>query len=158
MTTPIRPELFDIVRTYAAAIIAGEASNVISETSPLLTFCDNFFLQFFDGELRTPITGIDEANKRIAVTLRLKQAASLPPETVLLIKWFEHLCDTKDDVLALVYGATPRSAFLQFHREYMTTLLQRAQAWAETRQYTALRDAIATAATEFAAAIRGLNA
>jgi hypothetical protein len=141
MTLPVAPELFDVLIEYAKDLADGKFKPArLASTSPALTFCDNFYAQFFQNELGREITSFDGEAKKLAVQCRLevKDKGGLA-STIQLITWFEKLCDLYPDVLALGYGAGTKTEFLKFHNEYLLPLLERASAWAEASNYAEIR-------------------
>jgi hypothetical protein len=133
MTMPVAPELFDILLLYAKDITSGKVipSQSRASSSPALTFCENFYAQFFQNELGKEIQTFGSESKKDAIRLRLRLAGSHQPSATLqLITWFEKLCDIYPNVLALGYGGGTRAAFVRFHKEYVLTLLERICAWA----------------------------
>ena len=60
MTLPVAPELFDVLVEYAKEIEQGKVKPArLASTSPALTFCDNFYAQFFQNVLGREITSFD---------------------------------------------------------------------------------------------------
>jgi hypothetical protein len=57
MSLPVAPELFDVLTQYAQDMKQGKIKPVPSagSTSPALTFCENFYAQFFQNRLNTEI-------------------------------------------------------------------------------------------------------
>jgi hypothetical protein len=139
MTSPVvAPELFDVLIDYAKDIQQGKIKPTrLVSTSPALTFCDNFYAQFFQNELGQEITSFSSDAKKIAVQCRLevKDKGGLI-NTIQLITLFEKLCDDYPDILALAYGTGTKTAFLNFHNNYLLRLLERASAWAEAKKYS----------------------
>ena len=116
----VKPALLDLVRDYAATVASGkvDASRPLLRTTPIIVFCENFFLQFFET-LGRPILSVDPISKRAAVELAadLKQRGDRR-ETILVIRWFEEFCDLFNDVLAMGYGGS-RVVFASFHTVYV---------------------------------------
>ncbi len=147
---PISSNLFDIIIEYSQKATAKKVpvENSLRRTSPLLTFCQNFYAQFFQNVLRHEITSIDPRAKRDAVRIRreLKRAGEAE-QTIRVITWFEKLCDIYPDILALGY-ASRGYGFHDFHQSYMIPLLERILAWAEAKSLSSMerRTRIALAA------------
>lgn len=156
---PVEPSLFDLLNDYAAAIERGEfdPTRSLAWTSPALTFCENFYAQFFQRELGEMITGFSLSNKRIAVRARLAVRATSPAATIQLITWFEKLCDIHPNVLALSYGGGSPVGFRDFHANYLMTLLRRIRAWAEAKAYRALEERSQDALTALERALRAVG-
>jgi hypothetical protein len=107
MTLPVAPELFDVLSQYARDIQQGKVRSTpaLGATSPALTFCENFYAQFFQNRLGQPIEHINLESKKTAVRLRLEIKEKNGPVVVIhLITWYENLCDIYPSVLALGYG------------------------------------------------------
>lgn len=156
---PVEPSLFDLLDDYAAAIERGEIdpTRSLAWTSPALTFCENFYAQFFQKEVGQEITGFSLSNKRIAVRARLAVRATSPAATIQLITWFEKLCDIHPNVLALSYGGGSPIGFRDFHANYLMVLLQRIRTWAEARAYRALAERAQSASTALGRALRAVG-
>jgi hypothetical protein len=138
MTQPIAPELFDLLDVYISDIENGKITPTptLASTSPALTFCENFYAQFFQNVLDNEITGFDRETKQKAIRLRLRlKEHKSPATTIQLVTWFEQLCDIYPNVLALGYGGGTKAAFLSFHEGFLLTLLERVSAWAKVANY-----------------------
>jgi hypothetical protein len=138
MSAPVAPELFDIVTEYAKAIEQGKIKPTppMGSTDAALTFCQNFYLQFFQNRLNKAITTFTRAAKEDAIGILLDLKAQGAPSSVIqLITWYERLCEIYPDVLGLGYGVGTKAAFLDFHINYLPTLLERATAWARVENY-----------------------
>ncbi len=137
MTHPIAPELFDVLTDYTKDIEAGKIKETptLASTSPALTFCENFYAQFFQNVAGREITGFNNDTKKEAVRIRLRmkkaKTPKTPPATIQLITWFEKLCEIYPNVLALGYGGGSTVAFIGFHKDYLLVLLERTAAWAK---------------------------
>jgi len=137
MTLPVAPQLFDVLTAYIDDIRAGKIKPTpsIGDTSPALTFCENFYAQFFQNRLQKPITTFTPQAKEDAIRIRLTMKDKGPAEVILLITCFEKLCDDYADILALGYGTGTRMTFYNFHSKYLLTLLERAASWANVEKY-----------------------
>ncbi len=134
MTEIIAPELFQVLIKYAKDIEEGKVKPTpsIGATSPALTFCENFFLQFFKNRLEQPIERINSEAKKTAVRLRLELKDQNGPSSIIhLITSFEKLCDNYTNILAMGYGVAGKAMFFDFHENYLLTLLNRVVAWAQ---------------------------
>ena len=142
MTLPVAPQLFDILTAYVENIRAGKIRPTpsIGNTSPALTFCENFYAQFFQNRLQKPITTFTPQAKEDAIRIRLAMKDKVPAEVILLITWFEKLCDDYADILALGYGSGTRITFYNFHNKYLLTLLERAASWANVEKYSEIEN------------------
>jgi hypothetical protein len=137
---PISPDLFDLLLEYANEIEHGhiDFSKPLRDTAVVLTFCQSFFAQFFENELRHEITSIDDAAKRTAVRLRRRLAREgKDKESLLIVTSFEKYCEIYKDVAALMYEG-PLSNAVDFHETYVTQLLERALSWARSKGYAPL--------------------
>jgi hypothetical protein len=120
----------------------------------VLVFCQNFFLQFFEGELSEEITSIDADAKRKAVRIRKKLTkGNTPEEIVLLITWFEKLCDIYPDILAATYGGS-YVGFKKFLTDDLPTLLERCVSWARAKEYKSIQKKAAQTEKALANALR----
>jgi len=138
MTLPVAPELFDILSQYAKEIEQGKIkpSPAMGATSPALTFCENFYAQFFQNRLGQKIEHFNLEAKKAAIELRLKIKEANGASTIIqLITWYEKLCDMYPNLLALGYGGGSRATFFDFHNNYLLTLLERASAWAQSENF-----------------------
>lgn len=141
--SPIEPSLFELVTDYSAAIAAGEvdASRPLTNTTPIVAFCENFFLQFFEP-FGLSITSVDTTSKQAAIELAITlEQDGASKETLSLITWFEDFCDIYPDVLAMGYGGS-RSVFATFHTQNVVRLLDRAEAWARSEKLADLEEAV----------------
>jgi hypothetical protein len=160
VTLPVQRALFDVLIAYAKGIESGaiRPTQSLAATSPALTFCENFYAQFFQNELREEIKGFNLENKRIAVRTRLAlKARRRPTATVQLITWFEKLCDIYPNVLALAYGGGTRIGFHDFHMNYLITLLKRITTWARVRKYGSLERTSQTALRDLQRALKAVE-
>jgi hypothetical protein len=141
MTPPaaplLAPQLFDILTEYASQIALGKVKPFErGVTAPALTFCENFYVQFFQNRLKRPIQRIDPAAKETAVRLRMELKDKKEDKVIILIiTSFETLCDKYSTILGMNYGAAGKEVFLQFHNSYLPTLLERVVAWAEREKH-----------------------
>lgn len=152
---PVSAELFDILIEYADDVIAGEIdfSRRLRQSSPVITFCQGFFVQFFQNELGEEITSIDGHAKQKAVRVRRRLvAAQEARETVLVVTWFEKLVEIYRDVLTITYGESTEG-LRDFYENYVLELLMRARSWAESRGLADLVTKIGAAIARFEEAI-----
>jgi hypothetical protein len=151
----ISPELFRSVHEYAALLESGEAfsqKNVVPETSPIITFTENAFAQFFENEVGSEITGFDERFKKRAARIRYRKKADLSKQAIAMIVLFEQFCDVHEDVIAGGYGGA--SAVLEeFHTKYVSRLLERIRALAGTKKDNELRESADLAFSKFEGAL-----
>ena len=158
MKNRINPSLLDLVAQYAATIEAGkvDVTRPLKNTTPIVVFCENFFLQFFESYDVT-ITSIDSTSKQAAVGFALElERGGDSKETLALITWFEDFCDLYPDVLAMGYGGS-RSVFATFHTTNMVRLLDRAEAWARSEKLEDLEQAVQQASGAYKAALPRLH-
>ena len=137
MSLPVAPELFDILIEYAKKMKMGwiKPQRSLAASSAALTFCENFYAQFFQNVLGTEIKHFGPSAKQAAVGLRLEaKEKGDKSEIIQLITWYEKLCDDYSTVLALGYGGGTKAAFFDFHENYLLSLLKRAAAWAGVAQ------------------------
>ena len=147
----VSPELFESVHEYVGLLESGEAfsmKNVVPETSPIISFTENAFAQFFENEVGSEITGFDDKFKKRAARARYRKKADLSKQALSLIVLFEQFCDVHDDVIAGGYGGA--SAVLEeFHTKYVSRLLERIRALAGAKKDAELRDAADTALAQY---------
>lgn len=151
---PVQPQLFELVTAYAADLASGrvDPTKPLKMTTPVIVFCQNFFLQFFQNELGTDILGVDETSKRIAARLAISiEGEGGRPATLALIAWYEDFCEMFPNVLALSYGGS-RGFFLHFHQEHVKRLLDRAARWSVERRYDSLTPVVEDARDVYSAA------
>jgi hypothetical protein len=92
MSLPVAPELFDVLIQYAEDMKQGKikAAPSVGSTSPALTFCENFYAQFFQNRLHTEIKQFTLMAKQSAIRLRLEIKDKNGPSVVIqLITWYE---------------------------------------------------------------------
>lgn len=138
MTLPVAPELFNVLTLYAKDMEEGKIKPTpsLGSTSPALTFCENFYAQFFQNRLNKEIKQFTPEAQKTAIRLRLEiKDKKGPVAVILLVTWYEKLCDIYSSVLALGYGVGSKAVFLDFHNNYLLTLLERASAWAVDEKY-----------------------
>jgi hypothetical protein len=147
----VSPKLFESVHEYAELLESGEAfseKNVVPETSPIISFTENAFAQFFENEVGSEITGFDDKSKKRAARARYRKKANLSKQALSLIVLFEQFCDIHDDVIAGGYGGA--SAVLEeFHTKYVSRLLERIRALAGAKKDAELRDTADTALAQY---------
>ena len=154
-TLPVRPALFDIVIDYAKQIQSGKIKleGPVSRASPLVTFSQNFFAQFFDNEVADPITTIGPIAKRSAVAARHRlRKRGEPASTLQLIAWFERFCDRYPDILALSYMGSSVD-FRDFLTGDFLELVNRIGNWARDKGYVSIEKKSNAAHKAIAAAI-----
>ncbi|MGO9377802.1 MAG: nucleotidyltransferase domain-containing protein [Dissulfurispiraceae bacterium] len=139
---PVAPELFEILIQYAKDIEQGKVELSSAGTiSPALTFCENFYAQFFQNRMAQPIENINLKTKEAAIRLRLEVKGNNGPAAIVqLIAWFEKLCDDYSSLLALCCGAGSSDTFFDFHHNYLMTLLERASSWAHTEYFADIEE------------------
>lgn len=150
----VSPALFDSIDQYVEQLESGTAltGNVVPETSPLLTFTENAFAQFFQNEVGSEITGFNFKAKRRAARLRYSKKERLSTQAVSLISLFEQFCDVHDDVLGAGYGGQA-SVLEDFHCKLVVRLLERLQALAGVKHDLELRARAASALGNFEQAV-----
>jgi hypothetical protein len=159
MTLPVAPELFDVLTQYAKDIEQGKVRSTpsLGATSPALTFCENFYAQFFQNRLGQPIEHINLESKKAAVRLRLEIKEKNGPAVIIqLITWYENLCDIYSSVLALGYGVGTKAVFFNFHNNYLTTLLDRASVWAQVENFADIEQRAKLALSELKKALQSI--
>jgi hypothetical protein len=151
----ISPQLFDSVGEYVVLLRSGGAfseKNVIPETSPIISFTENAFKQFFGNEVGSEITGFDEQFKKRAARARYRKRGGLSKQALEIIVLFEQFCDIHEDVIAGGYGGA--SAVLEeFHTIYVSRLLERIRALAGAKNDGKLRERADAALTEYGDAL-----
>jgi hypothetical protein len=154
----ISPTLFDSIDEYVELLRSGEAfsSNVVPVTSPVISFSENAFVQFFENEVGSEIKGFDLKYKQRAARVRYSKKADLSKQAIALIALFEQFCDVHPDVLGAGYGGQ-RSVLEAFHCKYVTRLLQRIRALAGVKRDGALRSRADSAMTSFGDAIARID-
>jgi hypothetical protein len=160
MNAPIAPELFDILLDYAAKIKAGKIkpSRRVASTSPALTFCENFYAQFFQNVVGQEIKGFNSDNKKLAIRARLQMKEKGGAVTVIrLITWFEKLCEIYPNVIAIGYGGGSVIVFVNFHKEYLVVLLDRIATWAASESYPEIEQRAAQSQTDLQAALESVT-
>lgn len=149
---PVEPTLFDPLIEYATLMTGPkfDFKKPLKEASPIPTFCQNFFVQFFDHELGVEITSIGDEAKKKAVAARrdLRGNVALP-----IVTSFEKLCEIYPDVLGMTYGR-PTTSLRDFYAGYLTSLLRRTEKWAHAKNYGPLVDKSAAAQAAIAAALK----
>lgn len=150
----ISPALFDLVDEYVELLEAGTAisGKVVPQTSPVITFAQNAFAQFFENEVGSEVTGFGSGDKRKAVRLRYSRKDTLSPQALALISLFEQFCDVYEDVLGAGYGGQA-SVLEEFHIKLVVRLLERIAALAGVRDDADLRGRAASAAVGFETAV-----
>jgi hypothetical protein len=156
---PVAPTLFELVMEYSRKYASGgiNPAKPLTQAAPIIVFCQNFYVQFFQNVLNTSIVAVDDQSKRTAARLAVaREKAGETPEVLALIAWFEKLCDLWRDVLALGYGLSPGPFFIDFHESYVKRLLDRADAWAQKTDFEALKEASSKAREAYKTAVIGV--
>jgi hypothetical protein len=150
----VSPTLFDSIDEYVEQLESGNAfsGKVVPETSPVISFTENAFAQFFENEIGREISGFDFKYKRRAARLRYSKKGELSRQAIALISLFEQFCDVHDDILGAGYGGQP-SVLEDFHARLVTRLLERLRALAGVKRDAELRERADAALTRFSAAI-----
>lgn len=126
--SPVASELFEYV-VEEAARLEQEKSAIgkhLDSDSPIIVFCENFFLQFFENVVGYTITGVDPENKERAARQRRKQPRAAGAVRR-LISQFERLCEVYPDL----FGSGPADDVRDFHEQYVPRLLDRIAEWAD---------------------------
>ena len=146
--------LFDSIDEYTEDLEKGTAitKDVVPRTSPLLSFIENAFAQFFQNQVGTEIRGFDHICKIEAILLRRTKKSELLPETRSLIALFEQFCDVHDDVIGAGYGGQP-SVLEEFHRKHVVRLLERLRSLAKARDDSELYKRVDSSMKRFGKAI-----
>jgi hypothetical protein len=124
---PIDPTLFEYISEEVDRLRKDSSAieETLSSDSPIIFFCENFFLQFFENVIQYSITGVDAENKERAARARRRLPAG---PTRMLIAQFERLCEVYPDV----FGSGPSEHDVRdFHEQYIPRLLNRIVDWAE---------------------------
>lgn len=148
----IAPSLFDALSDYSKAVTRDKDLSADPPTS----FCDNFYVQFFQNRLKQEITGYGKESKQAAVALRLDATGKESQEVVLLITAFERYCDVRYDVFSETYGGENGEAVGIFI-DYLELLLQRISAWAALEQFAEVRQRSDSSLTELKTALRAVS-
>lgn len=147
----VSPELFESVYEYAELLESGEAfseKNVVPETSPIISFTENAFAQFFENEVGSEITGFDDKFKKRAASARYRKKKDLSKQALAIIALFEQFCDIHEDVIAGGYGGA--SVVLEeFHTKYVSRLLERIRALAGAKKDAELHESADTALAQY---------
>lgn len=152
----VSPALFDSIDEYVEQLEAGTAlsGTVVPETSPIISFTENAFAQFFENGVGKEIIGFDTMAKIEAARLRRAGKEKLPKPVRALISLFEQFCDIHDDVLGAGYGGQA-SVLRDFHSKLVIRLLQRLGALADALGDGELRDRASSSLEAFSHAIDG---
>lgn len=150
----VSPALFDLIDEYVEQLKSGTAltGKVVPETSPVITFTQNAFAQFFQNEVGSEITGFDFRDKRRAARGRRSKRSQLSKQTLSLISLFEQFCDVHDDVLGAGYGGQA-SVLEEFHCKLVVRLLERLRALAAVKHDPELRSRADSALKSFEPAV-----
>lgn len=158
---PVALSLFDMVFKYAKALKDGsvDVDKPLSDTTPIIVFCQNFFLQFFDNVLHAPLVTIDTQAKEEAAKIRasLQEDQSAAPVRR-LVAVFEQLCDEWPEVRGLSYVGLLRRALLEFHRGFLPDFFNAITSWANTLKNPALAKLAEDAETAYATGLAALIA
>ena len=147
----VAPSLFDALSDYSQAVTRAKDLS----PDPPTTFCDNFYVQFFQNRLGREITGYGRQSKESAVALRSEVTGKEGQEVVLLITSFERYCDVRYDVFAETYGGESGEAINVF-LDYLQLLLQRISAWAVVEKLAAVQQRSDSSLTELKAALKAI--
>jgi len=146
--------LFDSIDEYCDLLRSGTAisKEAVPETSPVISFCENAFAQFFENEIGVEIAGFGDEEKKRCVRMRKKRKADFSRQARSVMSLYERFCDIFEDVLGAGYGG--QSAVLEdFHRLYVLRLISRIGDLASIRGDDALRVRAEDAATGFESAV-----
>lgn len=155
--SPLSPTLFDLLDQYVAELPSLNISKKrrLTANSKLLTFCQNFFNQFFDNCLDHQITGFSAISKRSVVRLRLRRKAELSREMRSLMTLYEEFCDLYVDLIGAGYGGGTKSTVEAVHTKFLPRLLERARQIPSVQE--ALLERIRQTETGYLAAIGTLS-
>jgi len=147
----IAPTLFDSINDYSRAIVRDKGI----PDDPPLTFCDNFYLQFFQNRLGHEITGYGKQSKESAVRLRDEVTGKESQVVLLLITSFERYCDVRYDVFSETYGGEGTEATGIF-LDYLQLLLERISAWAAAEKLAVIQQSSDSSLMELKAALKAI--
>lgn len=152
----ISPNLFDLLDAYANEIAAGQVTSGgrVRGSSLVLTFCQNFFNQFFVAEYGHQITGFDDKDAEAVAPLRRQAGHS--PEARALVALFLRFCRDYPDIVGAGYASAPWTSKL-FHTKYLVRLIDRAEMWSNVRGDADLVARIAQAKVKYRAAIESVQ-
>jgi hypothetical protein len=159
MNPPVAPELFDVLSQYAKDIEQAKVKQTryLASTSPALTFCENFYAQFFQNRLGKVIERFSLEQKKAAVRIRLEIKDKNGSQVIIrLITLYEKLCDIYPDVLALGYARASKATFLDFHNNYLLPLLDRVAAWAQAENYADIEQKAKLTSSELGKALESI--
>ena len=89
-----------------------------------------------------------------AVRLRLKLKDEKAPTVVIqLVTLFEEFCQNFPDLLPLTYGEGSKTDFINFHRDYLPTLLERTASWAQVEGFAEIQERANSALAELQRAL-----
>ncbi len=130
----VEPLLFRRVIAYADAIRANQVDidKPLANTTPVIVFCENFYLQFFENVLGTEITGINDSSQKLAARLRRKLKRNKDAvHQRRLLALFEALRNLWDEIRGEGYGFREHD-FDDFHHEFMPQFLSQIFQWSLT--------------------------
>lgn len=146
--------LFDSIDEYTKLLASGAAISrgVVPQTSPVLSFTENAFVQFFENGVGVELVGFDIRAKRQAARLRRSERERLSKPSLALISLFMQFCDIHDDVLGAGYGGQG-SVLEKFHTKIVVRLIDRISALAKVDGDEPLCDRASSALRLFSLAV-----
>jgi hypothetical protein len=157
MSHVVDPTLFERVSEYSTDIQSGDVDvdEPLSDTTPIIVFCENFFAQFLKTELGYTLKRIDGKAKEAVIRIRIQRKLRKGPATS-LIAMFEETCDIWPEALGRSYGMS-RSEFAYFHETYLAQLLEAIVTWAGSIHDEEVASAATNARGEYAEALEALR-
>lgn len=148
----VSPSLYDLLDQYTAEIANGKVrpGSAVWSRSLVLTFCQNFFNQFFVAEYGHQITGFQDDDAKRAASLRRTEGHSREARQVVAL--YIRFCAEYPDIIGAGYGSAPVTS-KAFHTKYLVRLLARAEGWARAQGEGELAERIDRSRTAYTAAI-----
>jgi hypothetical protein len=145
--------LFDLLDEYSGELEAKTITPVsrVWSSSIAITFCQNWFNQFFSVEYEHQITGFSYGDARDAGACRREPDHSQEARAV--VAEYIKFCRDYPDIIGAGYGSSA-SASRTFHTKTLVRIVERAHAWARAVPVPALAARIATSRETYLNALK----
>lgn len=138
---PVVAEVFDFIDDFLdkATVYSVAGSTPLDRESSVLAFCENFFAQFFQNEMRAEITSLSGVSAQRAGVLRRR----LPSDDRRrrLIRHFQRLCKIHPDLVGETYGSGGDERAEFFFSE-LPDLLSDIKKWAIDSDFDSIHERI----------------
>ena len=154
MSHGIDPKLFGLVDIYAKKLQGAKSGEPVGDDD-ILFFCQNLFVQFFQFEVKSEITGFDGKSKTRAVQRLTELEGKSDPAVLTMIAKYIELANDWDKIKGTAYGKSTEF-WNDFHCSVLPDLLAATEKYAVAVGDKKLQAAIGKAGNAYREATKAL--